>query len=93
MTQAARHIIVHGMVQGVGFRYFVQRSGKKLGLTGDVRNLPDSTVEIVVEGPIDRLETFIEEVRRGPAMACVERLDIQDVAATGSYSSFQMEGW
>jgi acylphosphatase len=93
MTVQARRIIVHGMVQGVGFRYFVQRAGKRLKLAGDVRNLPDSTVEIFVEGPPRKLEEFIEEVRQGPSMARVERLEIQEIQATGRYSTFMMEGW
>jgi len=81
------------MVQGVGFRYFVQRIGKKLDLVGDVRNLPDDTVEIFVEGPPHQLEEFTGEVRRGPSMAHVERLDIHDMPATGRYSTFMIEGW
>jgi acylphosphatase len=93
MTCQARRIIVHGMVQGVGFRYFVQRVGKKLNLTGDVRNLPDATVEIHVEGPLRQLEEFIGEVRRGPSMAYVERLEIQETQFTGRYSTFLLEGW
>jgi acylphosphatase len=93
MAKQARRIIVYGMVQGVGFRYFVQRVGKRLGLIGEVRNLPDWTVEIVVEGDSGRLEEFIREVRKGPPMAHVERLEIHDIAVSGSYPSFLIEGW
>lgn len=81
------------MVQGVGFRYFVQRVGRRLGLTGDVRNLPDWTVEIVVEGNPSQVEEFLREVRKGPPMAYVERLEVQDIAVSGSYSDFSIEGW
>jgi acylphosphatase len=93
MTRQARHILVHGMVQGVGFRYFVQRLGKKLGLVGDVSNLADATVEIFVEGPPHQLEAFTGEVRKGPAMAHVERLDIHEMPVAGNYSTFTIEGW
>jgi acylphosphatase len=93
MVKLARRIIVHGMVQGVGFRYYVQRVGMRKGITGDVRNLPDATVEIVAEGPPGQVEDFIKEVRRGPSMACVERLDIQDIAVTGRHLNFTIEGW
>jgi acylphosphatase len=93
MVKLARCIVVYGMVQGVGFRYFVQRVGKRMGLTGDVRNLPDSTVEIVVEGLPGHVEEFIKEVRKGPSMAYIERLDIHDIAATGRYPTFTIEGW
>jgi acylphosphatase len=81
------------MVQGVGFRYFVQRVGNRLGLVGDVRNLPDATVEIFVEGLPHQLEEFTGEVLRGPSMAHVERLDIHDMPVTGRYSTFLIEGW
>ena len=89
----ANHIIVHGLVQGVGFRYFVQGIGRRLGLYGDVRNLPDSTVEIVVEGDGAKIKEFVEAVKKGPTMGYVERLDIQDLAPSGKYHSFLVEGW
>ena len=89
----AKHVIVHGRVQGVGFRYFVQRIGARLDLTGDVRNLPDSTVEIVVEGSAEKIEEFIREVSRGPSLSRVERVDVHDMTAGGRYGSFLVEGW
>ena len=92
MVKLARRIIVHGMVQGVGFRYFVQRIGKRHGLTGDVRNLPDATVEIVAEGPTGEMEEFVREVRKGPPMAWVERLEIHEIPATNRYPTFMIEG-
>ncbi len=93
MAVGAKHIIVHGRVQGVGFRYFVQHAATRLGLTGDVRNSPDATVEIIVEGPARRIEEFIREVREGPPLSLVERLDVHDLPARGHYSSFLIEGW
>ena len=93
MARQARRIVVHGLVQGVGFRYFVQRTGNRLNVTGDVRNQPDATVEIVVEGTPARLEKFIGEVRNGPPMARVERLEIHEVAVSDRYPTFLIEGW
>ncbi len=93
MVKLARRIIVHGMVQGVGFRMFVQRMGMRHGLTGDVRNLRDSTVEIVAEGPFDEMEAFIRAVRKGPSMAYVERLEIHEIAPTDRYATFMIEGF
>jgi acylphosphatase len=89
----AKHIVVHGMVQGVGFRFFVQRAGSRLGLGGNVRNLPDSTVEIVVEGDARRIAEFVREVSRGPSMAHVDRMQVSDLEPTGRYHSFMIEGW
>ena len=92
MKIQAKHIVVHGRVQGVGFRYFVRDAARRLGLGGDVRNRPDSTVEIVVEGAPAPVEALIREVSRGPALARVERLDVDDIPAEGNYRSFTMEG-
>ena len=92
MVSQAKHIIVHGRVQGVGFRFFVQRIGSRLGLTGNVCNCEDGTVEIIVEGNPRRLVEFAHEVRKGPAMAHVDRLDINDIPVEGNYSTFQIEG-
>ncbi len=93
MSSQAKHIIVHGRVQGVGFRYFVQHAGTRLGLTGNVCNCDDGTVEIIAEGNPKRLQDFIQEVRKGPSMARVLRVDVNDIPAEGNYSTFQIEGW
>jgi len=89
----AKHIIVHGDVQGVGFRYFAQRAADRLGLTGNVRNCPDGTVEIFAEGKSDRMADFIGEVRRGPRSGRVDRLEIEDDPPSGKYRAFMIEGW
>ena len=93
MSVEAKHIVVHGDVQGVGFRYFVQRAAARLGLTGNVRNCLDFTVEIVVEGESDRMTDFLDEVQRGPRMARIDRLDIEDIPPGGKYRTFLIEGW
>jgi acylphosphatase len=92
MAARAKNIIVHGRVQGVGFRYFVQHVGNRMGLTGDVRNCPDSTVEITVEGDARRIAAFIKQVEIGPSLARVERVDVVDIPIQGTYSSFSIEG-
>jgi acylphosphatase len=88
----AKQIVVHGRVQGVGFRYFVQHVARKLGLSGSVRNCPDSTVEIYVEGKRADIEKLIAQVRQGPPLGRVQRIDIADVPAGRGYSSFLIEG-
>ena len=89
----AKQIIVHGKVQGVGFRYFVQHVAGKLGLVGNVRNCPDQTVEILVEGNAGKIEKLVEQVKQGPPLSWVNRVDVVDITAKGSYSSFLIEGW
>jgi acylphosphatase len=70
--------LVSGMVQGVGFRWFVARHARALNLTGFARNLPDGRVEVVVSGEpaaISRLEGLL---RTGPAHAQVDRVERHD---------------
>ena len=93
MAAQAKKITVHGRVQGVGFRYFVEHAANGLGLAGSVRNCPDSTVEIMVEGDAGKIVEFIERVEQGPPLARVRRVDVADIPAQGTYKSFSIEGW
>jgi acylphosphatase len=93
MATCAKHIIVSGRVQGVGFRYFVQHVGNQMGLCGNVRNCPDSTVEVVVEGDARKMADFIKQMEAGPSLSRVQRVEVVDIPVTGSYSSFLIEGW
>lgn len=63
---------ISGRVQGVGFRYFVQRKAEAYGVRGYTRNMPDANVEVVAEGDKDTLIRFSEELKKGPALARVE---------------------
>jgi acylphosphatase len=84
--------IVSGVVQGVGFRWFVARHARALGLGGYARNLPDGRVEVVAAGAgIEALSRLEELLREGPAHARVERLERQDdVGETVSARSFDI---
>jgi acylphosphatase len=71
--------LVSGMVQGVGFRWFVARHARALGLTGFARNLPDGGVEVVACGADSAALSRLEELlRTGPASARVARVERQD---------------
>jgi acylphosphatase len=72
---------VSGMVQGVGFRWFVARHARSLGLSGYARNLPDGRVEVVVNGPERALPDLEQLLRTGPAYARVERVERSDEPA------------
>lgn len=67
--------IVHGLVQGVNFRYYTQRQARRLGLRGYVRNRGDGTVEVVAEGPRHAVEEFYAWLHSGPPMAEVRRVE------------------
>ena len=84
------HAVVHGDVQGVGFRYYVQRKAQQLGLRGWVRNNDDGTVELVAEGERDKLEDLRRAVEAGPRMSRVDRLDVQWSSATGTLGGFDL---
>jgi acylphosphatase len=77
-------------VQGVGFRAFVAREGRRLGLEGMVRNRPDGTVEVVAEGERRELEDFLRVLEQGPGEAEVQRVEARWSAAQGDYSGFEI---
>ena len=76
MTDLAVHIIVHGQVQGVFFHASAQARALELGLTGWVKNLSNSTVEVHVEGDQDALNHFIEWCQKGPSSAKVSQCNL-----------------
>ncbi len=87
---AVVHIIVSGLVQGVGFRYFVHRKASALGVKGWVRNLYNGDVEIEVEGDKLILEHFIAELKAGPRAAWVKDLRIDWREEQGKYIGFEI---
>ena len=92
MSEKARlHAVVHGLVHGVNFRYFVMRHAAELGLGGYVRNvLLDGTVEVVAEGDREKLEELLRYLHQGPRMARVERVDATWSEFSGDYSGFDV---
>jgi acylphosphatase len=86
--EAALRASVHGRVQGVGFRIFVQRRAQELGLAGIVRNVDNGSVEVVAEGPRAALDSLIVHLSAGPPLAQVEYVEVEWPAATGAYSGF-----
>jgi acylphosphatase len=84
------HAIVHGRVQGVGFRAFVVDRGIALGAKGWARNKWDGTVEVLAEGDRQQLERLLNAIHQGPRMANVIRVDVDWQPATGEFSSFHV---
>lgn len=66
--------LISGLVQGVGFRWFVARHARALGLTGYARNLADGSVEVVVDGAAEVLPELERLLRTGPASAQVDQV-------------------
>ena len=76
-----RRYVVTGMVQGVGFRWYVARHARGLGLAGYARNLADGRVEVVATGSdVGTLARLEELLRAGPAHARVDSVEVQDQA-------------
>jgi acylphosphatase len=73
-----RHVVVYGFVQGVGFRYAVERAARSRSVSGWVRNGADGTVEAVFEGEPEDVEALVDLCRRGPRGAEVERVEVED---------------
>jgi len=86
----AAHIIVRGMVQGVGFRYFAARRANVLGLTGFARNLYNGDVEIEVEGDRSLVEEFVKDITVGPRAAHVADVKIQWRNTSRKYHTFEV---
>lgn len=84
------HLVVHGDVQGVGFRYFLLRQAEELGLRGWVRNNDDGSVELVAEGGRRDLEALMRAAAVGPRLARVSRVDAEWSAATGRLEGFDL---
>lgn len=86
---AAAMVIVRGRVQGVSFRYFVERHARALDLTGYVRNLSGGEeVEIVAEGARKNLDKMLDHLKAGPPQAKVDRLEVSWLEYSGRFGGF-----
>jgi len=74
-TDRTIHVLIHGRVQGVGFRAWVQHQAELHGLRGWVRNRQDGTVEAVFSGAGDQVEIMLKACHQGPAGAIVQRIE------------------
>ena len=86
----ARRYFISGRVQGVGFRFFVERTAAFEGLHGWVRNTADGRVEIAAEGDREALDRFERHLNHGPPAARVEHVDATDCGASGLDTGFSV---
>lgn len=82
-------LLISGKVQGVYYRASTQEKAESLGVAGYARNLPDGRVEVVAEGPEDRLEALRQWCYDGPPAAKVDSIDTSDAPATGEFRGFE----
>ena len=78
-----RRLIVHGRVQGVGFRYSLARQAQSRGVAGSAANRPDGVVEVVLEGEQEAVESLVRWCEEGPRSAVVERVDVSEEQPEG----------
>jgi acylphosphatase len=83
-------IIVHGLVQGVGFRYFVYGKAMELNLSGYVKNQYDGTVLTTVEGERSKIEILFDILKVGPMHADVRDIKISWQPYSAEFSSFEI---
>ncbi len=81
---------VTGLVQGVSFRWFLQRRAAELGAVGYVRNNTDGSVSFVAEGTHDTLERLLDAARVGPSEAVVENVETRWETPTGEFQRFEI---
>ena len=88
----ARRYLVRGRVQGVGFRWFVEREAHILGIAGWVRNNPDSSVEVFAIGTRDQLAGLHARLREGPRAARVDHVEVAEATPSPGLNTFRIEG-
>jgi len=88
----ARRFVVRGRVQGVGFRWFVEREAHMLGIAGWVRNNADGSVEVLAMGSHDQLLGLRSRLRQGPRAARVDDVEESEVRPIAGLDTFRIEG-
>lgn len=82
------HMLIHGEVQGVGFRYFAREIADELGIVGWVRNTSNGGVEVLAEGEEGRLARFVGQLKVGPRRAEVTEAEVTWRDPTGEFDVF-----
>lgn len=83
-----KHLAISGRVQGVGFRFYMERKARELGLAGWVRNRRDGSVESVVQGSAQAVEAMVAWARQGPPSAVVSEVRISE--GEGEFGRFEV---
>ena len=89
--RVARKFLIRGEVQGVGYRFFAQRAAARHQVVGYVKNMPDGSVEALVEGPSASIEAFKHDLATGPRFSVVQQVEEIFLEPTGRYSHFRVE--
>ncbi len=85
----SKRLVIHGVVQGVGFRYSLCAQAKSRGLTGWVRNRREGTVEAVIQGEVAQVDDLMEWAKKGPDGSRVDQVEVFE--ESGDFIDFSIE--
>jgi acylphosphatase len=88
----ARRFLVRGRVQGVGFRWYVEREARLLGIAGWVRNNADGAVEVLAQGSREQLSSLRDRLQQGPRASRVDEVQESEANLTQGLTTFRIEG-
>ena len=86
-----KRLIIHGLVQGVGYRFSMVNASHATSITGWVRNRRDGTVEALIQGEENNIDKIIQWARSGPPSAKVTQVEVIDEVDTAHYSHFTQQ--
>lgn len=90
MSDVRRAVTVRGVVQGVSFRWYTRQEAVRLGLTGWVRNAPDGSVRLEVQGSSRAVDELVGWLHDGPAHARVSSVDVDDIEPVDTETDFEI---
>jgi acylphosphatase len=82
--------IIHGRVQGVGYRFFAERYAMELGITGYAKNLDNGDVEVVAQGDKSSLDTYLAKLHEGPRLSKVTKIEVEWQPVSEHYPNFDI---
>ena len=85
----SKRLLIHGKVQGVGYREALRHEAQRRGVMGWVRNRADGSVEAVLQGPEDQVGALIAWASRGPPASRVDEVQIEALEETATYTRFE----
>jgi acylphosphatase len=85
------NVLISGRVQGVGFRYYAVSIAEKYDVKGFVRNIQGGKVEIVCQGEEEELQSFIGEVKKGPAFSVITGAITEEIPEIKKYNTFEIK--
>ncbi|OGG44919.1 MAG: hypothetical protein A3F84_11205 [Candidatus Handelsmanbacteria bacterium RIFCSPLOWO2_12_FULL_64_10] len=90
--EVAAHLIVHGRVQGVGYRISLWQQARDRGVRGWTCNLEDGSVEVVLQGSVEEVGALVAWTHHGPPSARVKRVDVRRIDPSDALDGFEIRG-